>query len=177
MILTANRYAQALFDLCKENSWLEIVYEDFKNLYNLLDIEEGFEELLQNSFLSHQNRLDILKSLFEGKLDDVTYRIVVFLEEKKHLNMLRAIIKLFINSYLEYKNIIRITIISSVYLNTQQINAISHHLKLKFRKEIEPELVIDPALLGGFKIRIGDIIYDYSIQTQLTRFHKQLLSA
>ena len=176
MLLTNNRYAQVLFDLCKEKGWLDIVYEDFKNVFNLLELEEEFNEFLKNPLISHENRLELLKNIFEGKIDDITYRIIVFLEEKKHLHMLQSISKLFIHLYLEHKNIIQITIISSAFLNNQQVNAICHHLKLKFRKEIEPDLMIDSTLLGGFKIRMGDVIYDYSLQNQLKRFSKQLLN-
>ena len=174
MILTANRYAQVLFNVCNEKGWLDIVYEDFKNVFNLLEIEEEFGEFLQSPMVSHKKRLEVLQSIFHNKIDEVTYRIIVFLEEKKHLHMLQSIIKLFIHIYLEEKNIIHIIIMSSTYLNNQQINAICHHLKLKTRKEIEAEQAIDPTLLGGFKIRIGDVIYDYSLKGQLNRFSKQL---
>ena len=56
-------------------------------------------------------------------------------------------------------------------------HAITQYLKAKFQKDIESQHEVDENLLGGIKIQIGDVVYDYSLQAQLKKFKQAIMNA
>ena len=69
-----------------------------------------------------------------------------------------------------------VRIITKTELSKQQLSNISQHLKLKFRKEIEPHVFLDEDMIGGIKLQIEDQVLDFSIQSLLDKFKNNLVS-
>jgi F-type H+-transporting ATPase subunit delta len=175
-IPVSHRYALTIFDLCKDNGWLDKVYNDFKSLHNFFEISEDFSDFIKNPVFNHVQRANIIQKLLKNNIDDVTLRILLFIEEKSHLYMLDEIVGRFLELYREHQNIIKIKIISSSYLSQEQINKIRGQFSRKFNKIIESDLVIDTRLIGGLKIMVGDTVYDFSFINQLNRFKERILT-
>ena len=148
----AKRYALALFDLAEQKKHVDHVYEDMAAA------------------------LESIHVLAKQKVDPLTAQFLEFLVQKGRLGLLTVIAQEFENLYFEYKEILKVKIISAQELNNDQIKSIASRLKARFNKTIQHDLEIDPRLIGGFKVQVGDTIYDYSIQTQLEKFKNQILS-
>lgn len=171
-----SRYAQALFELCRDNEKIDSVHRDLKHIAQVIEGSTGFALFLQNPTIPSPKRQEILEHLFKGRLEPITYRYIFFLEQKNRLPLLKAICQKFEDLYRGWKGIEKVKIFSRVELSSHQLETICHHLRLKFKKHFEPQCTINTFLIGGIKIQIGDWIYDYSFQTQLERFKKGLIS-
>ncbi len=172
----SNRYAVMAFDLCKQNDWLDKVYEDFESLQHFFEISEDFNDFITNPAFTHLKRVEVIQKLLHKHISDVTLRILLFIEEKKHLDLLDEIISDFLELYRKEKNILKVKIVSSTYLNQGQITKICEQLHHRFKKKMEYDLVIDPALIGGLKIFVGDMVYDFCFKSQLNRFRERILT-
>ena len=172
----SKRYAQALFDLSEEKFDLEVVHSDILNLAELIRESQEFRLFLMTPVIPSLKRQEVLNIIFETKFSKLTRQFMLFLESKRRLYLLDEIISAFGELYREVKGVLPVDISSSVFLTSAQINTICHHLKLKMRKDIEPQVHVDPAMLGGIKIKIGDIVHDYSFLHQLEKFKKNLMS-
>jgi len=175
--LHAKRYAQALFELSQETNKLKTIHQDISKLYSICEYSKEFETFLSNPAIPSDKRTGILKNILRGKIDGLTLNFLCFLESKGRAFLLADICQIFENMYLDAKNIIKAKVTSSVKLNTHQISSIVSHLKLKMRKEIEPECVVDEQMLGGIKLQFGDTIHDYSISAQLNKFKYNIIHA
>ena len=172
-----SRYAKAFFDLCRDNEKIDSAHRDLRHIYKLIEDSYEFTLFLENPIIPSEKRRDILENLFKGRLDSITYRYILFLEQKNRLPLLKAICGAFEHLYRDWKGIEKVKIFSSIELSHHQLDAICNHLRLKLNKQIEPQCEIDAHMIGGIKIQIGDRIYDYSFQTQLERFKKGLIPA
>lgn len=172
----SQRYALAIYDLCKKNGWLGKVYEDFKNLDHLLEISEEFKDYIVNPAFDHVKRAEFIQKLFQKNINEVTLNMLLFVEEKKHLAFLSEILTAFLDIYRKEHNIVKVKIISSAYLNQDKIDSICEQLNRKFQKRIEYDLIIDASLIGGLKIIVGDLVYDFSFKSQLNRFKNKILN-
>ena len=103
-------------------------------------------------------------------------KFLLFLIEKSRLNILKDIAKAFENIYLNYKNIVPVTIKSAGPIEPKQMQALLKRLQEKLGKEIQPHTVIDKKLLGGFKIETGHVVYDGSLRTQLDNFKEHVIT-
>jgi len=175
-LLAAKRYTKAVFQFSLEQNKIDTVYQDFIDMARLMEESAEFNRFIANPIIPSEKRKAVFKSIFEGKLHGITTHFLLFLDSKNRLNLLKEIPALFEEYYLKHKGIVKAKLISSVSLNTSQVSSISHHLKLKLRKEIEPIEEVDESLIGGIKIQVDDQIYDHSIQTQLKKFKAALIS-
>ena len=163
--ILAKKYAQVLFDLCQSENMTTAVIQDLNNLARLMEESSDFRNFIESPLISSEKRQRILKEVLKGKLISGTDKFIRFLEIKSRLYLLKEICRSFFK--LKYT--------TKMALNSDQVHALSEHLKIKFNKKIEPEFEMSPEMIGGIKVRIGNAIYDGSIQTQLERFRRKII--
>ena len=174
---SANRYAQALFHFSEDEKKTDVAYHNLQAIRHLIDRSHEFNAFLQDPTIPSAKRRSILKEIFEKKIDPIIFHFLLFLEEKNRLPVLNSICQGFEQIYSDAKGILKVILTSRWELSTEEIHQISHFLKNRFHKTIVPESKVDPSILGGIKIQINDVIYDYSLQTQLNKFKQSVINS
>ena len=167
-------YTEALYEAAAEQKKTELVFSDMKSIREVFANSAEFRQFCANPSIGLPARISILQKIFTGKVDKLTENFLQILAKKNRLNFIQEICQQFEELYKEKHNIALIKIMSSTELATTQISSIAHHLKLKLRKEIESVFRLDPLLMGGFKVAMGDVIYDSTIKSQLEKLRKNL---
>jgi len=173
----AKRYAQALYELSEESKKVEAVFKDVINLKECIAHSEELRRFLNNPTLPSDLKRKIFNDLFKSRISPLTFSFLNFLESKSRTSILPDVCITFEKIYFKQKNILPIKITSRIKLNKNQVSSISHHLKLKMRKEIDANLIVDEEMLGGIKIQMEDIVHDYSIRAQLKKFRESLIQS
>lgn len=171
----AKRYAQALFEKGKEDHTLEAFQEDASLIKAAIEQSEDLVLFLNNPVIPPEKRTLVLKEIFEKNISESTMEFILFLERKKRLNLLKTICEELQDFCLEEKGVARAKFISRWPLISAETKFLTNYLQQKLNKEILPQALLDESILGGIKIQVGDIIYDYSLQTQLDKFKKSLI--
>jgi F-type H+-transporting ATPase subunit delta len=171
----AKRYALAFFELGREMSDVERVRRDLQEIARLIDMSVDLVQFFDNPVIPPEKRFGILREIFEHKVCPLTYKFILFLESKKRLPFLGAICEIFEQLDAQARNIAQARITTSAALSDSQIHAITGHLGGKLGKTVEPVCEVDPGIVGGVKIRMGDTVYDYSFQRQLEKFRKSVV--
>ncbi|MDE1921196.1 MAG: ATP synthase F1 subunit delta [Candidatus Omnitrophica bacterium] len=170
MSRTADRYAKAIFELAREQNILEAVQESMTEIRTLIITLEGFRRFLGNPLLSYEERRAVLTSLFEGKIPELALRALLFITYKNRLPILRDIIESFDSLYLAGTGTIRAYIRTALPITDQDKALIDGQLHDKFRQRMLTRWSVDGSLIGGFRIFIQGVIYDYSFKNQLNHF-------
>ena len=173
----AKRYAKALFGLTRDQGQLDTVRSDLVSLRGLLDESAEFRDFIESPLIPPEQRKDLLGQILGDTAHPKTHQFLLFLDEKGRLELLGGICDLFEALYDELNGIVKVDIISASGLNETQITAIEARLRARLDKQIQSTVALDPTVLGGFKVRIGDTILDYSIATQLKALRRRLLTA
>ena len=173
--LLAKRYAQALYSLADEAGQLTVVHSDVVIILGAIHDSEDFRHFLRNPVISSQVRQKIITEIFKEKLQAMTKNFLMFLSEKRRLPFLKEILDSFEGLFRSSQNILKAQLISPFPLEHKELERIKNRLSDKFQKDVEPELKIDPSLIGGFKLQIEDKVYDFSIKTQLENFRKKII--
>jgi F-type H+-transporting ATPase subunit delta len=77
----------------------------------------------------------------------------------------------------EELGILKVQITAAHALTDAQLTAMKQKLHDRYQKQIDADVSVDPSLIGGFKIKVGDLIRDFSIVTQLDQFEKSVINA
>lgn len=175
----ARRYAKAFFDLAVETGAVDEVRTDLVELSQCLAGSPELVRFLGNFSVAPDLRIQILGDLLEkrGHAHNLLTRFVLFLEEKKRMPLLQEIIAEFESFYDRHVGILRVDVTSAIPLTAAQQTALKERLGTKFGKRIEASYGENPTLLGGFQVKVGDTVYDSSLETQLRSLNRKLATA
>lgn len=169
------RYARALFEVARAQNRLAAVEADAHALAALARDRNTFSRLLDPRAVRHRGQ--VWDALLKGRIDPLTLRFVHFVLDKGRGALLGGMAEDFIDVCCEERGIQRVEIVSASPLADAQVSAIVDHFKARIQRTLQPSVRLDPALIGGFQVRVRDTIYDFSVNHQLERLHRSLLTA
>lgn len=174
----ARRYARALFELARERGVVELVMADLSQIAHLCERREDYGELIGHHRLPVGVRENIWREILEKEADPLTLRFIRFLLFKKRTDILGDIIEHFNAIFHDVMGVLPLDITSARPLDDAQVEDISHRFRERFgKRRVKAFLHVDPGLLGGFQVRIEDVVYDYSIRHKLELLHRKLTTA
>lgn len=171
----ANRYAKALVDLSTEYKELEKVYEDILTMAEVCKNVE-FTAMLNSPIVHTDKKLGVIKGLFEGKIQKISNQFVQLLITKGRERLLPHICFAFVEQYKEIKKIKTARVLTANEMNESELTAIKNRFSfwLKPGETMELSQKVDPKLIGGFILEMGDKNYDASIKRQLNELKENL---
>jgi F-type H+-transporting ATPase subunit delta len=175
--IAARRYAKALFALCGEKAAIDDVHADLTHLVSLLDQSEAWKMFVTEPSGSKQLRGKAINALLTGKTHPLTGKFMAFLDHKNRISILPDLVEAWTELYDEHKGLIRVRVISARPLQSSQKDALTQRLAQRLGKQVMLDEEVDPSIIGGVRILIGDQVSDFSIETQLLHLQKKLTYA
>ncbi|WP_207426799.1 ATP synthase F1 subunit delta [Pedobacter sp. SYSU D00535] len=171
-IQVASRYAKSLIDLAQEQNSLEQVKNDIASFLQVVRDNPQLQAILKNPIISPDKKLGILNSLF-GTLNPMILSFFSIVTKKGRSVVLYATAKEFINEYNRRKGIIKAVVTSAAPLTEENKKQLAAVVTEATKKEVLLEAKVDPSLIGGFVLKVGDKQFDASIASSLNRLKKE----
>lgn len=164
----ASRYVKSLLGLAVEQKVLDQVHNDMLLFSKTVESSHDFKLMLQNPIIKHDKKRDILEKLFKGKVHALTMSIIDIITRKNREPLLPAIAKEFHEAYNEHKGIGKAVVITAVPLDAKLRGQFEKMVKNYSAKgEVEVIEKVDPEMIGGFILNVGDRQVDASIKNKL----------
>ena len=174
--LVAKTYGEALFQLALENGELDLIHEEIQVAFEVLKKSDDLIRFLNHPNVSKDEKINALEEMFQGKFSNTTIGFFVIIVEKGRYNELYSIFEYFIQLVREHKKFGTAYVASATELTMEQKEKIENKLlKTTDYISIDMEYSVDPSLLGGLVIRIGDRVVDSSLRLKLDLLKKELL--
>jgi F-type H+-transporting ATPase subunit delta len=174
--LVASRYAKSLLELSIENNSIDKVNEDMLMLSDICEHSKDFIDLLNNPIIHANQKIDVFKALFSGKIEAASLDFLTLVTENSRANILPTIVKSFISQVKHHKGIVDVVLTSAEPLDEGTKTTILSKIKSIYNGEIALVEKIDPAIIGGFIVNIEDKQIDSSVASQLTNLKNILLN-
>ena len=163
----AARYAKPLLELAEEKKVLDEVKDDMDSFVSICNESRDFSLMLKSPIIPHFKKADILKKAFSGKYNDLTVQAFDLITRKNRENILESIAIEFVHLYNAKKGIAEVGVTTTFKLDAGMKKSFE-----KLAKEItgkEPVLTeeINPEILGGYILKLGDKQIDDSVRGQL----------
>ncbi len=170
----ATRYAKSLLDLSIEQNKLEEVVSDIQGFMKMSELRD-FKLLLKSPIVNTTKKLSIFKEIFEGKVSDLTMLFFKLILKKGREKDLLAIANSFVKQYKKMKGLSSVTITTAEKLSDENIESIKTKLLASNAtdKAVEITSKIDPSIIGGYILEIGDKLYDASVLYKLKELRKE----
>ncbi|MDI6604999.1 MAG: ATP synthase F1 subunit delta [Thermoanaerobacteraceae bacterium] len=174
--VVAKRYARALFNIAKENDAFEKYVEELKNLDKILHCKEVYR-IVANRSIPIKDKIDLIDALIGNKFDVNVVNFIKLVISKHRESILDEIIYEFIAMCKEYYGIVDVELVSVHELNDAVIEKIKNNLELNLGKKVNIYCKLDPSIIGGLKIIIGNRVIDGSVKGRLNNLMKYLEEA
>jgi len=176
----SSRYAQSLLDLAKEQGMMEQVKADMDLLSKTIAASHELGLLLQSPIVKTDAKQKALQKIFKSSVSDLSMHFIDLIAAKGREAMMENIARVYIELYKQYKGIVTAEVINVTALTEAQREALKKSLTAS-GKTIELKEKIDPAILGGVQVNVGDRRIDASIRRKLNELRiditKQKFSA
>lgn len=173
--LVATSYGEALFELAKEENKVLALLEEVTALRTILTENKEFNILIENPKISKEECVEIIHTVFEGKISKELMGFLELLLQKGRYSELMPILDFFIDRVKEEEKIGKAYVTTAVELDEKQKSAIKTKLlETTSYREIEIEYAVDKSLIGGAIIRIKDRVVDSSIRTRIEKMERML---
>jgi F-type H+-transporting ATPase subunit delta len=162
------RYAQALFDLAIETNALPQVEADLKALEAMRAGSADLRTMLASPKFTAEDKARGLAGLAEkAGLGETTRKFLGLLAANRRTLALQSIINAFHALVAARRGVVSAQVVTAIPLTQAQSASLAAALSTALGKEPQIETRVDPAILGGVKVRVGSRLYDASLKSKL----------
>lgn len=169
----AKRYAQAAFFVAKEHNQLDEWERELAQLSVTLAIPES-EEFFEHPAVPPEAKQEALRTMITGDEQQEVRNLLLLLLERDRLHQLPQIVDVFHTLVLEDRGIAIAIVTTAVELQPEELELIRYRVQQMVGKEIQITANVDPDIIGGIVVRIGDMLLDGSVRTQLKQLRQRM---
>ncbi len=175
-MIDAIHYGQALYELSAEGGVETSVRDQLRVICEALDREPAYRNLMDTPAVSSEEKCRLLRRAFDGA-EELLCSFLCILCEKRSFYSLPACRKVFEAAYDDAHAIVRATAFTACPMEARQKEALVSKLSAMTGKTVELDNRIDPALIGGIRLRYGGVQLDDTIQARLETLRRSLAEA
>ena len=176
---TAN-YAEQLFEIARKANVLEDAREEFNAITLAIDEQPKFIELLATPTLDLATKRDLIEATFSTKISKIMKDFIGILVEERIVENILEIGKLYhalVSQYLEdHFGILEGKLYSAVSMDEAQLLQLEEVLTIKIGKKVKLNLEIDESLIAGYRVSVGNMVYDSTVKLQLKQLKESLMN-
>ncbi|HEX3722533.1 MAG TPA: F0F1 ATP synthase subunit delta [Nitrolancea sp.] len=169
----AKRYAQAAFSVAKEHDKLDEWEQELTQLTATLGNPES-EEFFEHPAVPVEAKQAALNTMITGSDQQAVRNLMLLLLERDRLQQLPQIVEVFHALVLEDRGVVIANVVTAVELQPDELELIRARLRQMVGKEIQISTGVDPEIIGGIVVRIGDMLLDGSVRTQLKQLRQRM---
>lgn len=171
------RYAATLLDAAEETGVLDAVRADVQGVLETISNSQELDEFLINPLISPEVQDRTLVAVFDGKVQVLTRNFLSLIAQRSRASFLVSVLSAFTEMVEEREGILSAEVVSAVELSDEQQGRLADRLATYTGKQIRLHARVDSTLRGGLVARVGDTVFDGSLNTHLERLRRRLVGA
>ena len=170
----AKRYARALFEVAQQVKSIELIEQELKTIVDALKGNSEFQQILSHPQISAENKKQMMDALLGDTATIQTKNFIHLLIQRHRESQLADIVDAFIELANQARGYADAVVTTAKPLTEDELNKLAAQFGNVLKKTLRVQSVVDPTILGGVIVRIGDRLYDGSIAGKLQRFQQNL---
>jgi F-type H+-transporting ATPase subunit delta len=172
----ASVYARSLFEVAKEQDKLDKVRDELGEFADALSASRELQVFLFSPYFSTREKSEGLDKAISGA-DETTVNFLELLIEKHRMPVLFRV-RAELDQLWEHENrLLPVTVTSAVELPKATVKQIGDRIAEQTDRKVDLSSKVDPDILGGIVVRVGNSVLDASIRNRLENFRKQVARA
>jgi F-type H+-transporting ATPase subunit delta len=174
----AGRYATALFDLARETNAIDAVKADLERFNGLAAESPDLTRLVRSPVFSADERLQALSAVLErAEIGGLAAKFLKLVTTNRRLFAVRDMVKAYRQLVAEYKDEATAEVTVAERLKDEHVAALRSALKAVSGKDVDLDIRVDPAIIGGLVVKLGSRMVDTSLRTRLNAIRHAMKEA
>ncbi len=169
----ASRYAKAIFEIATSKDQADLVSADMQLIAKTIDSNEELRALILNPVVSVDEKYNALLAIF-SQTNTITKNLFRLLNDNKRFGIIENIANQYAHFYQEANNIQVARVTTAFPITPKVEKQVMAKIATFNTKKIVIENIVDPAILGGFILRIGDQQFNASVVSSLRKLSREL---
>lgn len=172
----AKTYARSLFELAEAEGGHEALEDTLGELEGILEIarqDPAFSEFLASRAIQAERRAESLRRIFDGRINSLTLRFLLLLNDKERLAHLPAVAAAYDQIVHAHLGRIEVDVYTASALTEDYQGELRSRIEEILSKSVVLHPYTDERMIGGIRIRIGDTMVDASLSSRLRRLREQ----
>ena len=165
-ITVARPYAEAVYKLAISSDSLA-QWSKMLRLAVVIAEDDHVKQLIGNPVVSAKQLGELFLEAGRSKFNTEARNLIMLLTENKRITVLLQISQLFEQLKAQHEGVLEAKVVSAFALESKQLKKLIDDLEQKFKRKIEAQVSVDPELIGGIKVEVGDEILDASVRGKL----------
>lgn len=171
----SKRYARALLDLATEHKEVEPIYQDLESLWATITGSPDLHRFATDPTFTRDNRVAVMREVVKGRVRPMTENFVHLLARRGRVGLLGDILISYGELMDKAAGVVRAEVTSAGELSAEVEKELQTALQQLVGKTVILRKKVDPNVLGGVVTRVGNVLYDGSLASQLRRMRAELL--
>jgi F-type H+-transporting ATPase subunit delta len=173
----ARVYAEALLNAAEEAGQVDEVLGEYEEMLKAAEAPRSeLRRFFASGVIGRKRRAEVIRRAFEGRIHPLLVNFLLVINEHERTTLLPAILFEALKLRDERANRLPVSVHSAVPLTDEQQENVRRIIRDRLKLEPVLEMKVDPELLGGLMIRVGDHVFDGTVRTKLVQLREQLLS-
>ena len=170
----AKRYAKSFLGLVSEKGQLEEAYKDMSLVEQTTSGNADLVNMFRSPVVNTDKKIAILEEIYGGSLSKASMLFLTLITKKRREGAIPEIASEFVRQYKSKKGITTATVTSATVLADDAKKKILNLIEKEVGGTVELAMEINPELIGGFVLRIGDKQLDTSILNKVNTLRQEL---
>ena len=172
----ASVYGRSLFEVAQENDKLDEVKDQLGQFADALDENRELQVFFFSPYFSSQEKKDGIEKVVENG-DEHVVRFLELLAERHRMPALMRIRREYDRLWAQENKLLPVTITSAVELDEDTVKDLGQKIEDQTGQDIELTAKVDPDLIGGLRMQVGNMIYDATIRGRLEKLRREVARA
>jgi F-type H+-transporting ATPase subunit delta len=172
----ASVYARSLFEVAQERDKLDTVRDELGEFADAMNASRELQVFLFSPYFSTNEKVEGLDKAISGA-DETIVNFLELLIEKHRMPAIFRIRAEFDRLWEEENKLLPVQVTSAVELSKDTVKQIGDRIAEQTDRKVELSSIVDPDILGGIVVRVGNSVLDASIRNRLENFRKQVARA
>jgi len=168
------RYAEAFFAIAQEQKKIDEFQTELGEVVDIIMSNEDLKAFMFHVLVPPQEKKNILSQLFASRVSASTLHFLNLVMDKRRADHLGVIFDEYQAMADESKNVLKAEVTSAKHVNELDLVELENTLSEATGKKVRVKLTVDPSLIGGVKVRIGDRVIDASVVKKLDMLKSSL---
>jgi ATP synthase F1 delta subunit len=169
----ARVYARSLFEVAKQHGKLDLLREQIGQFADALDQHRALATFFFSPYFSTQEKRDALGRVLQDA-DPTLVNFLGVLIDNHRMPVIFRIRREFERLWEEEHRQLPVEVTSAIALDEQTLRQLSEQISQRTGKDVQLTATVDPDILGGLVLRVGNSILDASIRNRLEQLRKQV---
>jgi ATP synthase F1 delta subunit len=172
----AEVYSRALFQVAKEHDIVDRVHDELGEFADALEEERELRLFFFSPYFSSEEKKEGVTRVVDGA-DEHVVRFLELLAERHRMPVIHRIRRAYDAMWAEEHKLLSVSVTSAVELDERLVESIGERIQEQTGRRVELSSNVDPDVLGGLVLRVGNMVLDASVRNRLEQLRKQVQRA